>query len=188
VCLDGQCVSDGTVPDASDDAEDSGELDAAADDTSLDDSSSDTPGQDGPLDASDDAPADIAEPDTDPPDTTGDADTPDAADLPPDEPEACATARAEATQATLPVDILFFIDTSGSMNQETDLVEEKINEFVRFITRSNIDYHVVMVGSDREVCVPPPLSAGGCPDTDTDRYLHVRRSVGSTNGLSTSSR
>ena len=193
-CVEGSCVSQGGSPDAGDTdrrdtAGDIGPADTltdlpapdAGDDVAQD--AADAPDE---VDANADAPVDLPEDVQDVAEDLGE-DTPDAVpdvrDVPPDEPEACAVAAAEATPATLPVDIIWFVDTSGSMDQETDLVEEKINDFAAFISRSGIDHHVIMVGSNSSVCVPAPLSSGGCPDRDSDRYFHVRQSVGSNDGL-----
>lgn len=193
-CVEGNCVSEGGQPDGGGPGDLGGDtpetpgMDATPDEPPQDSDSGDA-GRDtvAPDDATDaaprdttadvpaDAPADVAQ-------DTGDT-APDIVDTRPDEPEACAVATAEATPATLPVDIIWVIDTSGSMDQETDTVEDKINAFAAFISRSNIDHHVVMIGSNTEVCVPAPLSSGGCPDGDSDRYRHVRRSVDSHNAL-----
>jgi hypothetical protein len=106
----------------------------------------------------------------------------------------CATASANAENATLPVDIIWVVDSSPSMDRSIDLVEANLNAFTARIAASGLSYHVVMVGADRdysfdaqdftEVCVPPPLSAAaGCPDTDSSTYLHVRRGVHSSDSF-----
>jgi hypothetical protein len=92
----------------------------------------------------------------------------------------CAQVTAVGSPVYAPIDIIWAIDTSGSMNEETAIVTEQLNAFVEFIETSGLDVRVVMV-ADGSVCVPPPLSgSAGCPDTDSDRYLHVRSTVGST--------
>ncbi|MBT6179994.1 MAG: hypothetical protein HOI23_22315 [Deltaproteobacteria bacterium] len=110
--------------------------------------------------------------------------------------DACAAVNAAAQNVTLPVDIIWVIDASPSMDEEITLIEANLNAFVDQITDSGLDYHVILIGSDSqhydasvqhsyyEICVPPPLSgAAGCPDTDSDNYLHVRRGVHSSDGL-----
>lgn len=109
---------------------------------------------------------DVALPDTGPPDTFDRVD------------RECTSVEATGEPVMGPVDIVWVIDTSGSMNEEKTLVETKLNEFVTFIEDSGLDVRVVMIGAD-SVCVPEPLSGGGCPDTDSERYRHVRRNVGS---------
>lgn len=81
--------------------------------------------------------------------------------------DACAETTAEAEVIPLPADIIWAVDQSGSMNQETAYVQTKINEFTNAIAASNVDYRVVMVASPtggNAVCVPPPLSGGSCGD------------------------
>ena len=110
--------------------------------------------------------------------------------------EACAAVNATAQNVTLPVDIIWVIDASPSMDEEITLIEANLNAFVDQITESGLDYHVILIGSESqhydpsaqhsyyEICVPPPLSgAPGCPDTDSDTYFHVRQAVHSNDGL-----
>ena len=97
--------------------------------------------------------------------------------------EACALTTAAAENITLPVDIIIFIDTSTSMDQETDRVEENTDDLANFISRSGIDYRVILIGEDSEVCMPSPPSGGGCPDIDSTTYLHVRDKVDSREGF-----
>lgn len=86
----------------------------------------------------------------------------------------------------LPVDIVWAVDTSGSMSAETAAVNANLNRFAQTIAASGLDYRVVMIArrgtGTRQVCVPPPLGAPGCGNTE--RFLHVDRSVGSTDALS----
>lgn len=92
----------------------------------------------------------------------------------------CATATGEATATGGGVDIIWFIDTSGSMSQETAWVQQNLNNFAGYIGAQNLDYRVIMIGA-ASVCVAPPLGGPGC--TDGPRYKHVSETVGSTNGL-----
>ena len=93
----------------------------------------------------------------------------------------CAATSAEAKIKVVPVDIIWFIDTSGSMAFETKTVQNNLNAFAQSISKSGLDYHVVMVGDGKDICVPPPLGGAGC--TNGPRYLHVKMMVGSVNGL-----
>lgn len=90
----------------------------------------------------------------------------------------CAQVTAVGDPAFAPVDVIWAIDTSGSMDEETELVEEQLNQFVEFIEESGLDVRVVLIGADT-VCVPAPLSTGDCPDADTDTYRHIRQIIGS---------
>jgi len=146
--------------------------DAGADDTGL----ADTP--DGDAEATDTAPT----PDTEADDAVSDAD------------DVCVALSASAENVLLPVDIVWIIDASPSMDVEIATIEANLNRFAMRIAESSLDYRVVLIGSDSdycgeaqcylEICVPPPLSAADtCPDQDSDRYLHVRRGVHSRDGL-----
>lgn len=84
-----------------------------------------------------------------------------------------------------PVDILWAVDTSGSMSAETAAVNANLNRFATAMASSGLDYRVVMVarrgtGSLR-VCVPPPLGGSVCGDSA--RFLHIDQSVGSFDAL-----
>jgi hypothetical protein len=99
--------------------------------------------------------------------------------------EACAGSEVMADFQTRPSDIIFIVDQSGSMNQETAYVQMKINDFVMQISASNIDYRVVMIASptaSNAICVPPPLGGPSCGNNT--RFRLVNQSVGSTNGPS----
>ena len=102
-------------------------------------------------------------------------------DLPPgSDTGGCAATEAEAAIKVLPVDIIWFVDTSGSMDFETKTVQNNLNAFASSIAKSGLDYRVIMVG-DSKICVPPPLGGSGCKDGA--RYKHVKMSVGSDDGL-----
>ena len=108
----------------------------------------------------------------------------------------CEDFTLRATGALRPVDIVWVIDASPSMGDEIDRVEAELNAFAEGIGRSGLDYRVILIGSDRqqsilaeahnffEICVPPPLSgAAGCPDTNSDRFLHVREPIHSREAM-----
>ncbi|MBE7478377.1 MAG: VWA domain-containing protein [Polyangiaceae bacterium] len=91
--------------------------------------------------------------------------------------DACATTGSKAADpTTAPADIIWAVDQSGSMNQETAYVQSKINDFAKAIGNSNIDYHVVMIASTsggNSICVPAPLSNGSCGDGPRFRLVNV---------------
>lgn len=158
----------------------------SADDTGVvSDTTSDA---DTSTDATGDTPPDDVQQDT-VVDTTPDV-VPDVA--PDTGPEVCEAITAVAENTFAPVDIVWAIDTSTSMDDEIDNVEANIAAFVDFIAASGLDYHVVMVAAQNpntsdtryDVCVPPPLSGtAGCPDTDSAVYRHVREFVFSDEGI-----
>ena len=110
--------------------------------------------------------ADVTADDADPtPDATPDA-TPDVtADVaaPPDAADSgdladgrpvnddCEQLVATAEPVFRPVDIVWVIDTSGSMNQEIALIEREMANFVAFIADSDLDYRVVLIAADPPV-------------------------------------
>jgi hypothetical protein len=98
----------------------------------------------------------------------------------------CAQATGEAKLfGGKGVDIIWFIDTSGSMAQETAWVQQNINAFATFIGTKNLDYRVIMVAQPTffimGICVPPPLGGPNC--TNGPKYMHIKEKVGSSNGL-----
>ncbi|MCB9557603.1 MAG: hypothetical protein H6707_15955 [Deltaproteobacteria bacterium] len=92
----------------------------------------------------------------------------------------CAQVEGEATAQGGGVDIIWFIDTSGSMAVETAWVRTNLNAFAAFIGKQNIDYRVVLI-ADKSVCVPEPLAGPNC--ADGPRFKHVKQTVGSRDGL-----
>ncbi len=109
--------------------------------------------------------------------------TPDA--MPLTDAPACATQRVEAEEATAPVDIIWVVDTSGSMDFEAATIESNLNDFAAQIDSWGIDYRVIMIAdrgtSGNAICVPPPLGGPGC--TDGPNFRHVNENVGSDEGL-----
>lgn len=79
-------------------------------------------------------------------------------------------------------DIVMFIDTSGSMDDETKWVQQNLNAFATLIDTANVDSHVVLIGeAGGDLCVPEPLGGPNCTDGPNFRHVHV--SVGSNDGL-----
>lgn len=93
----------------------------------------------------------------------------------------CAGEEVNADFVTLPSDIIWVVDQSGSMNQETQYVQQQINTFASAIGMSGIDYRVVMIARDSStnaICVPPPLAGPSCGDNTqfklVDQYVDSR--------------
>jgi hypothetical protein len=118
-------------------------------------------------------------------------------------PGECASVAEEAEKiAGGKADIIWAIDTSGSMLEETAAVQANLNTFSQFITGTGIDVHVIMVAVagltipnpfdpaappiQLGICIAPPLGSGqACPnDTNPPRYTHVLQEVGSHDVLS----
>lgn len=90
-----------------------------------------------------------------------------------------------ATAVRPPVDIVWFVDNSGSMTEETRYVNMNLNMFAATMQASGLDYRVVMVArrgtASLQVCVPPPLGGAACGDGP--RFRHIDQQVESTDGL-----
>jgi hypothetical protein len=107
----------------------------------------------------------------------------------PDVPEGdatCASATSEATVERRPVDIVFMVDNSGSMQPAVREVNQGLNDFAGLIAGSGLDYRVIMLslqGSSPEgglypVCIPAPLGGPSCGDSE--RFFHVDVNIAST--------
>lgn len=99
---------------------------------------------------------------------------------------ACA-AEAVAAQK-LPVDIIWAVDTSGSMSQEIAQIKANINsQFADILAASGLDYQVIMVAAKGtgtfQVCAAPPLGGFNC-GANQPLYRPVNQTVASTNSLS----
>jgi hypothetical protein len=118
------------------------------------------------------APPDASPPDADPGDDGG-LDLPDAGDdgpvVTPD--SACATSVQEAATTQLPVDIVWMVDNSASMQPAIAQVTAGLNDFAALIDSKGLDYRVIMLalrsktspvmidGSNRyPVCIQQPLA------------------------------
>lgn len=113
----------------------------------------------------------------------------------------CAAFAQKADAKVLPADIIWVIDTSGSMSEETASVQQKMNNFAQGILSVGIDVRVVLIaeefGCDAPfpqwcdnplfiggMCLPAPLGSGQCPkDSNPPNYFHDTTTVNSTDGL-----
>ena len=96
---------------------------------------------------------------------------------------ACAVETTEAEVERQPVDIIWMVDNSSSMEPAISQLTAGINDFADLIAERDLDYRVIMLslrgigarevsGSERyQVCVPQPLASSGCGNGD--RFFHV---------------
>lgn len=144
---------------------------------------------------------------TDPndPDTDGDG-VPDGAEVDigsdPLDPNdvGCAGDSAAANATSRPADIIFVIDTSGSMGGEADAVEARINDDLAGVLDTNmVDYKIIMVAdfppddggdpTDPTICIGPPLAPQDCNNITTSKpingadFFHYDTHVNSTDSL-----
>ena len=106
----------------------------------------------------------------------GDDDGVDASTEPTADAAACAAATSMATEVQRPVDIIWVIDNSGSMDAEEQRVQDNMNTFANSIANSGVDYHVIVITDTTHITVPPPL--GGSP-----QFLGVNVFVNSNDPL-----
>jgi hypothetical protein len=105
------------------------------------------------------------------------------------------TCAAEVTSATrAEVDVIVVIDTSGSMDEETNQVKQNINTFASTIGGSGLDAHVIMIAEKPlplpvppgfpipGICVPQPLAGANCAD-NPPVFHQINTAVGSNDSL-----
>ncbi|HKU40286.1 MAG TPA: hypothetical protein VJR89_19130 [Polyangiales bacterium] len=107
--------------------------------------------------------------------------------------EACSAQSVHAMRGPpRPVDVIFVIDNSGSMDEEIAAVRNNINQdFASIIAASGVDYHVIVIsryGNDSlGVCIEPPLAhsacAAGLQETNSNVFYHYDQEIGSSDAL-----
>lgn len=107
----------------------------------------------------------------------------------------CAGVSQQASNAVLPVDVIWTIDTSGSMAAETAAVRQNMNQFSQQIVNAGVDVRIILIAEqykpppfpgfpDDGICIDGPLGSGKCPDDNQGpNFLHVFQTVASTNSL-----
>lgn len=108
---------------------------------------------------------------------------------------ACAGVSQKAS-GTLPVDVIWAIDTSCSMSEETAAVKANMNKFSQLISTAGVDVRIVVIAEqwapspfpgivpEEGICIDKPLGSGQCPgDTNFPLYAHVYETVNSTDAL-----
>lgn len=86
----------------------------------------------------------------------------------------------EADLGPRPQDIIFAVDTSGSMIQEAGFVQAQMNSFSIQIEAGQVDARIILLAEypflvSPGICIDPPLGSGGCPNQDSNppKFLHV---------------
>lgn len=93
--------------------------------------------------------------------------------------ETCDDLPFQAENRLAPLDIVWIIDNSGSMNNEAEIIQDNMNSFVAALEASGTeDYRVVVITRSGFVNVPPPLG------TDSERFSFVNDNVQSSDALS----
>jgi hypothetical protein len=97
----------------------------------------------------------------------------------------CQALSQQAQTKFKPVDIIWAVDTSGSMNVERKAVETHLNTFAQKIIAAGIDAHVVLIADPGGMCIGAPLGKGSCPGgSQLPTFVHVEKYVGSHSALS----
>lgn len=107
----------------------------------------------------------------------------------------CAGLSAEAEAELLPTDVIWAIDTSGSMTASFPAIQQALADFSQRMVDAGIDAHIVLLAGAVGLCVPPPLGSGACgaaasaggaaPDSREPALLHLDLPFGSTQGMAT---
>lgn len=103
--------------------------------------------------------------------------------------QTCAATAVEAARERLPVDIIWIVDNSASMQPAVAEVQAGLNAFASLIAGQGIDYKVVMLSKRGTVptanrypiCIPPPLGGADCGNSAT--FFHASMDVKSTQPL-----
>ena len=103
----------------------------------------------------------------------------------------CGAVTQMAENTLQPADIIFGIDTSGSMSEEVAQVQQNLNAFSQQIIDSGIDVRVIVLSTLQGSampggvtvdgpCIGAPLGSGQCPaDSNPPRYVHLDLMVSS---------
>lgn len=96
----------------------------------------------------------------------------------------CGYIEDHTVNGLAPVDVIFVVDNSGSMEQEEESVQASLNNFSQAIDSVDIDLRVILI-SNYNICVPPPLGSGACPDDDDNppSFTHIDYTVQSNDAL-----
>jgi hypothetical protein len=108
---------------------------------------------------------------------------------------ACASSISEAKVEVLPVDIIWMVDNSASMEPAVKELKAGLNAFASLISAKKLDFKVIMLslrsktspisvaGSTRyPICIPPPL-AGDDNCGNGPRFFHSHVDIKSTQPL-----
>lgn len=106
----------------------------------------------------------------------------------------CAFVSSEAKTELLPTDIVWAIDTSGSMFASFLAIQAALTTFSDQVTASGIDARIVLLAGSG-FCVPAPLGSGNCgaaaaegqtaPDSREPAFLHLDLPFGANLGMET---
>ncbi len=100
--------------------------------------------------------------------------------------ETCAGVASEAELVPLPVDIIWVVDNSNSMEPAIAQVKAGLNDFADLISASSLDFKVILLShrgsADLSICIPQPL-AGDDACGNGPRFFHSSVDILSTQPL-----
>jgi hypothetical protein len=91
----------------------------------------------------------------------GDATPPTVNTPPANDRDSCASVASRAEARLLPVDIVWAIDTSGSMAASFPAIQQALTSFSQRVSDAGIDAHIVLLAG-ASLCVPAPVGSGMC--------------------------
>ena len=113
----------------------------------------------------------------------------------PDGDDSCPFVSSRAVPETLPTDIVWAIDTSGSMFATFPAIQQALTDFSQKVSSAGIDAHIVLLAGAEGLCVPGPLGSGMCGpaplpglaavDSNEPTLLHLDTPFASTQGMQT---
>lgn len=107
----------------------------------------------------------------------------------------CGSEGSEAELQLVPTDVVWAIDSSGSMVGSFPAIQEALSTFSQRVTDAGIDAHIILLaGADSGLCVPQPLGSGQCgpalvpggsaPDSREPYLRHLDLPFGQDQGMS----
>jgi len=118
---------------------------------------------------------------------------------PTDALDGCVGVMAKAEGQLLPTDVIWAIDTSGSMTSSFPAIQAALTEFSTRMVAAGIDARIVLLagaeagfGGGAGLCVPGPLGSGQCGTTGADlpaadsldpAFLHLDTPFGANQGM-----
>ena len=116
--------------------------------------------------------------------------------------DACGGVVERAAPLLVPTDVIWAVDTSGSMAASFPAIQQALTSFSQKVVAAGVDAHVVLLagaGDDEDggqgLCVPQPVGSGMCgaatspggpaADSKAPTFLHLDLPFGWTQGMPT---
>ena len=113
----------------------------------------------------------------------------------PEVDDTCPFVSSRAEPETLPTDVVWAIDTSGSMFAAFPAIQQALADFSEKVSSAGIDAHIVLLAGAEGLCVPAPLGSGICgpapfpglaaADSNEPGLLHLDTPFSATEGMQT---